>query len=40
MVTRMSENTVKLSVKSRKAFFPKIKLSEDIYLKIHKDLTG
>jgi len=39
-VTRMGETSVKLSVKSRKAFLPKIAISEDVYLKVHKNLQG
>ncbi len=39
-IMRMGESTVKIVVKSRKAFFPKIKISEDVYLRIHNYLTG
>ncbi len=39
-VTRMGESTVKLTVKSRKMLFPKVRISEDVYLKIHKAVMG
>ena len=35
-VLRMSDAAVKLTVKSRKAFLPKIKVSQDVYMKIEK----
>jgi len=33
-IFRSTSDAIKISVKSRKAFFPKIKLSQDIYIKI------
>lgn len=33
-VMRMSQNTTKLTVKARKAFLPKIKISQDVYMKV------
>lgn len=38
-ITRMSESAVKMTVKSRRAMFPRIKLSEEIFLKVHKYLN-
>ena len=39
-VTQMGENTVKLSVKSRKWFFPRINTSQDVFVKTMTYLTG
>ena len=39
-ITRMSESSVKMTVKSRRAMFPRIKLSEEIFLKVHKYLNS
>ncbi len=39
-VLRMSDAAVKLTVKSRKAFLPKIKVSQDVYMKIEKYIYG
>ena len=33
-VTKVSESTTKLSIKSRKGFLPKIRVSQDVYAKI------
>jgi len=35
-VVRMSDAAVKLTVKARKAFLPKIKVSQDVYMKVEK----
>ena len=37
---RMSSSAVKLSVKSRKMWMPRIKISQDVYIKIVNYLTG
>ncbi|MDP2653716.1 MAG: hypothetical protein Q8Q08_06755 [Candidatus Omnitrophota bacterium] len=33
-ITQISQSSVKISVKARRAFFPKIRLAQDIYVKI------
>ena len=38
-IFRSTSDAIKISVKSRKAFFPKIKLSQDIYIKIVDRVT-
>lgn len=38
-VMRMSESTAKLTVKARKAFVPKIKVAQDVYMKIVQSLS-
>ena len=37
-VLSLSEHSVKLSVKARKAFLPKIKVAQDVYVKIMSNL--
>lgn len=39
-IMEISADTVKLSVKARKAFLPKIRLSQDIYSKIVQKVNG
>lgn len=39
-IMEISPDTVKLSVKARKAFLPKIRLSQDIYSKIVQKVNG
>ena len=38
-IFQMSKSTVRLTVKARKAFFPRIKLAQEVYVKIVNELT-
>ena len=37
---RMSDTAIKLTVKARKVFLPKIKVAQDVYVKIERYLSG
>ena len=37
-IFQMSKSTVRLTVKARKAFFPRIKLAQEVYVKIVNEL--
>ena len=39
-VVQLGESTIKLNVKARKAFLPKIKVAQDVYIKIERYLIG
>lgn len=38
-IFQMSKSTVRLTVKARKAFFPKIRLAQEVYVKIVNELN-
>ena len=38
-IFQMSQSTVRLTVKARKTFFPKIRVAQEVYVKIVNDLT-
>ena len=38
-IFQMSKSTVRLTVKARKAFFPRIKLAQEVYVKIVNELN-
>lgn len=38
-IFQMSKSTVRLTVKARKTFFPKIRIAQEVYVKIVNELT-
>ena len=39
-ISRISQSSLKLTIKARKAFLPKIKVAQDVYIKIVDKLEG